>query len=346
MNVRVQKTSPVLIGDRTFQVTSDDLYLDNLNGVFEPDSVELFRTLVSPNDIALDIGANIGCTGILLSTLVKKVICFEPSPTTFTLLQKNIGAAGAVNVHLINAGLGRREELLQLVFHPSNRSGGFVTTEVLEGHTVEAIKILQGDSYVQGAKLEQPIGFIKIDVEGFELDVIEGLAQTIATHKPVVTLELNHWCLNAFRRMSVPDFLDALRAVFPILYAVGKNDAKNLHNPIQSYHVMHEHIVHFDYPSIVGAFDEGQLSKFLDHYIRRGPVLQRPGRERQQRTAEVADLRAQFDAQQAQHECEQRTASESISQLSVALAAMKNSTSWRLTAPLRAIRNLFRIDGM
>lgn len=341
MNVRVEKTLPVLIGDRTFQVTSDDIYLDNLNGVFEPDSVELFRALVRPNDIALDIGANIGCTGLLLSTLAKNVICFEPSPTTFALLQKNIRAAGAANVNLVNVGLGRREEHLQLVFHPSNRSGGFVTTDVLEGHTVETIKILKGDSYVNGAQLEQPIGFIKIDVEGFELDVIEGLAQTITTHKPVVALELNHWCLNAFRRMSVPDFLDTLRAMFPILYAVGKNDAKDLHDPTQSYHVMHEHIVHFDYPSIVGAFDEGQLTDFLDRYIHRGPVLLRLERERQQLAAEVADLRAELEAQRARREAEQRTASESISQLSAALAALKNSTSWRLTAPLRAIRNRF-----
>ena len=173
-----------------------------------------------------------------------------------------------------------------------------------------------------------------IDVEGFELAVIEGLMQTITTHKPVVTLELNHWCLNAFRRMSVPDFLDALRAVFPVLYAVGKDGAKDLHDPTQSYYVMHEHIVHFDYPSIVGAFDESQLTVFLDHYIRKGPVLRRLEIERQQLAGEVADLRAQLDAQGAQ-------ASESISRLSADLAAVKNSTSWRLTAPLRAIRSLF-----
>lgn len=337
MNFRVEKTLPVLIGDRTFQVTSDDIYLDNLNGVFEPDSVELFRTLVKPSDIALDIGANIGCTGLLLSMLAKRVFCFEPSPTTFALLQKNIKAASVANVELVNAGLGCREEDLKLVFNPNNRSGGFVTTEVLEGHTVEAIKILSGDSYIQSANLEQQIGFIKIDVEGFELAVIEGLTQTITTHKPVVTLELNHWCLNAFRRMSVPDFLDALRTVFPILYAVGKDGAKDLHDPTQSYYVMHEHIVHFDYPSIVGAFDESQLTVFLDHYIRKGPVLRRLERERQQLAGEVAELRAQLDAQGAQ----QRTASESISQLSADLAAMKNSTSWRVTAPLRAIRSLF-----
>lgn len=214
MTERAEKTLPVLIGDRTFQVTSDDIYLDNLNGVFEPESVTLFRTLVQPDALALDIGANIGCTGLLLSTLARKVICFEPSPSTFALLRKNIAAGTSGNVEVVNAGLGRADANHEIVFHPSNRSGGFVTDQHLPGHTVEPIKILQGDSYILAAQLEQPVGFIKIDVEGFELDVIAGLAETIATHKPVVTLELNHWCLNAFRRMSVPDFLDALRAAF------------------------------------------------------------------------------------------------------------------------------------
>lgn len=341
MNFRVEKTLPVLIGDRTFQVTSDDIYLDNLNGVFEPDSVELFRTLVKPSDIALDIGANIGCTGLLLSMLAKRVFCFEPSPTTFALLEKNIKVASVTNVELVNAGLGCRDEDLKLVFNPNNRSGGFVTTDVLEGHTVEAIKILSGDNFVHAAHLEQHIGFIKIDVEGFELAVIEGLTQTITAHKPVVTLELNHWCLNAFRRMSVPDFLDALRAVFPILYAVGKDGAKDLHDPTQSYYVMHEHIVHFDYPSIVGAFDESQLTVFLDHYIRKGPLLRRLESERQQLAGEVTDLKAQLEAQGAQLKVVQRTASDSISRLSADLAEVKSSTSWRLTAPLRALRSLF-----
>lgn len=332
-----EKTLPVLIGNYTFQITSDDLYLDNLNGVFEPDSVELFRALVKPCDIALDIGANIGCTGLLLSTLAKEVICFEPSPTTFALLEKNINAADIENVTLVNAGLGRSEEDGQLVFHSSNRSGGFVTTNLLEGHINEAIKILPGDKYLADSHPESQINFIKIDVEGYELDVIEGLAKTISVQKPVVTLELNHWCLNAFRRMSVPDFLDALRAVFPVLYAVGKSDVKNLHDPSSSYHVMHEHIVHFDYPSIVGAFNEEQLTYFLDRYVRKGPKLLQLKNEREQLTDVIADLRAQLGIQRAQ----QQVATESIEHLSADLAAVKNSTSWRLTAPLRAIRTLF-----
>ncbi|MGJ7508670.1 FkbM family methyltransferase [Variovorax sp. GT1P44] len=351
MTERAEKTLPVLIGDRTFDVTSDDIYLDNLNGVFEPDSVTLFRTLVNPDALALDVGANIGCTGLLLSTLAKKVICFEPSPTTFALLEKNIRAGTSGNVQVVNAGLGRTNEDLELVFHPSNRSGGFVTTQHLPGHTVEKIKILQGDTFIAGAGLAQPVGFIKIDVEGFELDVVAGLAQTIATHKPVVTLELNHWCLNAFRRMSVPDFIDALRAVFPVLYAVDADEAKNLHDPSETYHAMHEHIVRFKFPAIVGAFSEDQIPDFMARYVLKSPRYLRMEQQNAEMARQMAQLRSEADsAEQRRQTAEEAVrsaesavdaAKASVRATQAEISAIKASKIWRATAPLRALRRRF-----
>jgi hypothetical protein len=121
-----------------------------------------------------------------------------------------------------------------------------------------------------------------IDVEGFEQSVIEGLTSTILHDEPIVALELNHWCLNAFQRTSVPDFFDYLRSVFPYLYAVDmryagslrdriqrellpfrydKKDARNLHDQDAAYHVMYRHILHgSSYPTLVGAFKSTQLN--------------------------------------------------------------------------------------
>ncbi|CAN7332168.1 FkbM family methyltransferase [Variovorax sp. LjRoot84] len=305
---------------------------------------------MQPDALALDIGANIGCTGLLLSTLARKVICFEPSPSTFALLRKNIAAGTSGNVEVVNAGLGRADANHEIVFHPSNRSGGFVTDQHLPGHTVEPIKILQGDSYILAAQLEQPVGFIKIDVEGFELDVIAGLAETIATHKPVVTLELNHWCLNAFRRMSVPDFLDALRARFPVLYAVGKTGAKNLHDPGDAYGVMHEHIVHFDYPAIVGAFDESQIADFLDRYVRNPPPVAEVPDPIAPLIAKIAALESSLaatenalQAERSARDSERASAASQLhalgAELGAEIAALRSSTSWKATAPLRLVKD-------
>ena len=256
------------IGGLTCEIASDDNYLNVIAGNFEPDMVRLFEAFVQPEMTVLDIGANIGCTTILFGQRAQKVISFEPSPTTFHFLQKNTRAAGVNNVVCVNSGLGKTAGSFELTFSTDNRSGGFVSdrTSASAGHEVESIDIRQGDHFVRENVAEQ-IGFIKIDVEGFEQNVIEGLAETLRKDKPAVVLELNHWCLNVLQRSSVPDFLDFLRSVFPYLYAIDGEDVRDLHNADSSYHVMYHHIVcGFKYPNLVGAFNPKQLEVFRQRY--------------------------------------------------------------------------------
>lgn len=258
------------IGGKHYRIESDDNYLDHIRGVFEPHMVQLFDSLVRPSDTVLDIGANIGCTSILFGSRARQVVSFEPSPTTFAFLKKNLDAAGLHNVTPLNLGLGKTAGRFELTFSANNRSGGFVSnkTQASAGHQVEAIEIAQGDTFVKGAHLDG-VDFIKIDVEGFERDVIEGLRDTLSTCEPTVTLELNHWCLNVFQRIPIPDFFDFLRGVFPYLYAVDMDDIRDLHNVDDAYHVMYHHVVGgFKYPNIVGAFDPARLQAFAGRFGR------------------------------------------------------------------------------
>lgn len=259
------------IGGKEYRLFSDDKYLQEISGVFEPDMVKLFRSLITQGNAVLDIGANIGCTTILFADLAETVHSFEPSPSTFEFLQKNIQTAGIRNVILNNVGLGRQNGEFELTFASDNRSGGFISNKLnaSDGHNVENIQIVHGDSYIDSAGITE-LHFIKIDVEGFEKEVIEGLLKTIQRFRPVVALELNHWCLNAFQRISVPDFFDFLRQHFPYLYAVEKDDVRNIHDRNDAYHVMYQHIVGgFKYPNLVGAFEETQLKRFSAAYGKR-----------------------------------------------------------------------------
>lgn len=256
------------INGKRYRVTSDDEYIIQVEGEFEPDLVRLLTSLIEPTDTALDIGANIGCTSILFGSVAQRVFSFEPSPSTFAFLQKNLAASGLKNVELINRGLGSSDGSFELTFSPQNRSGGFVSNQVTasEGHRVETITIVNGDRFLAEHGVSH-VDFIKIDVEGFEREVLTGLSATIARDKPTVVLELNHWTLNAFQRITVPDFLDFLRNMFPILYAVEDGDVRNLRHQDDTYHVLYEHIVNgFKYPTLVAAFDERRLRKFATSY--------------------------------------------------------------------------------
>ena len=255
------------IGGTNYQIESDDNYLDHIKNGFEPESVRLFRSLASGSEVILDIGANIGCTAILFGGLAKTVHSFEPSASTFAFLQKNVSRAGLKHVVPHNFGLGAEPGEFTLSFSAANRSGGFVSNQVQAsaGHKVETITIRTLDEVAASLKLPR-VDFIKIDVEGFEGHVLKGGKQTLAKFRPVVCAELNHWCLNAFQRTSVPDFLDQLRAIFPILVAVDGAGYMNLHDPNDSYIVMYHHILNMRFLNVVGAFDENRLAAFRSAY--------------------------------------------------------------------------------
>ena len=270
----------VRIGGRDCLIASDDNYLDHIGGDFEPHMVELFRCVAEGSKLILDVGANIGCTALLFGDMADQVHVFEPSPTTFAYLQRNVQANGKGNVTLHNFGLGAEAMVSTITFAPNNRSGGFVSdqTKANADHLSEQIEIRTLDGFLAGAALAAP-DFIKIDVEGFEGHVLRGAAATLARHRPVIVLELNHWCLNAFQRTSLPDFFDQLRATFPILYAVDGNQYLNLHSPDESYEVMYHHIMSMRFQNILCAFDDQQVARFRSRYRHAGklrPAQQSP----------------------------------------------------------------------
>lgn len=256
------------IGGKDYTIISDDNYLEHFKEHgFEPSMVKLFRAVASDSEVILDIGANIGCTALLFGELSKNVYAFEPSPTTFVFLEKNISKSGLKNIFPQNMGLGTEPGEYTLTFNPSNRSGSFVSnqTQACAGHTVEKIVIRQMDEVLKSLNVSR-VDFIKIDVEGFEGHVLRGATQTLATNRPVVLLELNHWCLNAFQRTSIPDFFDFLRSTFPILLAVDGDSYLDLYDENDSYIFMYYHIIHMRFQNILAAFDERRLDKFKSLY--------------------------------------------------------------------------------
>lgn len=255
------------IGGITHRIASDDDYLDHVGGSFEPDTVRLLRSVGTGARTILDIGANIGCTTLLFSAMASSVHAFEPSTSTFGYLRRNVAASGRTNVQLHNLGLGDAPMHSTLTFAASNRSGGFVSqqTQASSGHVVESIEVAVLDTLAESQGIAD-VDLVKIDVEGFEAHVLRGATRLLEQSRPVVMLELNHWCLNAFQRTSVPDFLDELRRRFPILLAVEGTQYLDLHDPSESYIVMYHHILHMRFVNIVAAFDEGRLAEFRSAY--------------------------------------------------------------------------------
>lgn len=247
----------IRIGDKTYFISSDDNYLNAMGHNFEPHMVELFRTLIGPADIVADIGANIGLTAILFSSLAHKVFAFEPSPSTYKILLDNVARAHLTNVEPINLGLGAKRESLTITFARNNRSGGYISNKIKpsKNHVTENIQLDTLDQYFGNSEIKP--NFLKIDVEGFEQNVIEGGRRFLEKNKPTVVLEMNHFCLDVLHRITIPDFLDFMRKSFPFLYAVDTDNTSiiELHDLDEAYFVMHEHVVRHRFPNLVVGFD-------------------------------------------------------------------------------------------
>ena len=278
----------IKIGENIYCISSDDGYLDAMGVNFEPYMVDLFRTLINPDDVIADIGANIGLTAILFSSLARKVFAFEPSPSTYRILTNNLDLAAARNVEPINIGLGDKAESLTITFANNNRSGGYVSQKIRPdtGHVTEKIQVDTLDNLFASGGFSP--NFLKIDVEGFELNVIKGGGRILRENKPTVVMEMNHFCLDVLQRVTIPDFLDFMRSVFPHLYAIDTDNATiaDLHDPDRAYFVMHEHVVHHRFPNLVGGFDKAIKAKLeslaasanesIQHLCFKTPVVFKP----------------------------------------------------------------------
>lgn len=141
----------------------------------------------------LDVGANIGNHALFFSPFFERVVAFEPNPLARSLLEINLQINGATNVDIKPVGLSDRMGSATLSVCQYNlgasrlRHLAEADSEFAESIVDEVqIDLVPGDSVVDP---EASIGLIKIDVEGLERQVLLGLAQTIARHRPMIVME-------------------------------------------------------------------------------------------------------------------------------------------------------------
>lgn len=142
----------------------------------------LLKEFIKNGDVVLDIGAFIGDHTIYYSKLVGdngSVIAFEPNRDSFFCLEHNLKAYK--NVELINSAIGKEYGFVRTVDVLGNIGMNFLIPDNLGGIVIYSLNQMEIDR----------IDFIKIDVEGFELDVLIGGKETINKFKPTMLIEIN-----------------------------------------------------------------------------------------------------------------------------------------------------------
>ena len=140
--------------------------------------------LCSSFETALDIGAHVGAVAVYLARLFERVVALEAVPSTFEFLSMN--TAALPNVQALNVAAGAAAGEVFFAHYESHGQLSHVASKDEEAKTrrVGPIAVRTIDSMDLGT-----ISFIKIDVEGYELPVIEGARQTIERDRPLILVE-------------------------------------------------------------------------------------------------------------------------------------------------------------
>jgi FkbM family methyltransferase len=155
-------------------------------GQFEVEETRLLIELLDDADVFLDVGANVGLFSCLALSRGKTVVAIDPLPANLAQLYANLQANGWENVEVYPVALGARPGLATLF-------GGGVGASLVPGWAgarylparivpLSTLDVLVGHRF-EGSRL-----IVKIDVEGFELEVLRGAESLIGCEPPPLWL--------------------------------------------------------------------------------------------------------------------------------------------------------------
>jgi FkbM family methyltransferase len=163
---------------------------------YEEDEKNAFLALFPPERraLALDIGANVGAHSVRFAQIFRRVVAFDPNPITFKRLQTNLALNPQLNVEPHNIGLG--EESGKLAFYQpkvdfwNQGTGTFDPDFAPDEYNLIELPVIRGDDFLAENGIGR-VDAIKMDVQGFEPQVICGLRATIARDRPLIWLEIS-----------------------------------------------------------------------------------------------------------------------------------------------------------
>ena len=156
-------------------------------GEFSPGEAALFRQLVMPGAIVVEVGANIGAHTVELSRLAGPrglVVAFEPQRVVFQTLCANLALNSCANVHAYPFAIGAAAGEIMVPFLAPDRPANFGGLSLLGAEVGEKVALRTLD------ELQFPhCALIKLDLEGMEVEALRGGAGLIARHRPVLYVE-------------------------------------------------------------------------------------------------------------------------------------------------------------
>lgn len=186
-------------------------------------STDKLFELCSVDSVLFDVGVNIGWTALYSAQLCSRgqVYGFEPDSANWTACQNNISLNPQLsNLSVLPIALGAEDALVNIeVAEPSNRGGNRVKecAHVADGN----IQMTTLDNFVSKSGICR-LDVIKIDTEGYEMNVLRGAQNTLGLHHPALFIELSD--VNLRHSGSTP------RELILLLQQLGYTKLRDAHN--------------------------------------------------------------------------------------------------------------------
>jgi FkbM family methyltransferase len=165
----------------------------DLYGEWAESELELLGLFIKPGDVVIDVGANIGTHTVFFAQRVGatgQVHAFEPQRIVFQSLCANLALNGLLNVRAFHAAVAREPGTIAVppvaYAEPGNQGGVALATNATAAGEGERVPLMTLD----GLGIDR-CRLLKIDVEGMELDVLEGGRSLVAAGRPIVYVENN-----------------------------------------------------------------------------------------------------------------------------------------------------------
>jgi len=194
--IKILPTS-VRVGEAVIMVNPNDPVVSGALrfGVYENAEVALVLSLCKPGNVFVDVGANVGLYTALAGLAVGpsgKVFAFEPEPESFSFLQKTVAENKLLNTKIVQSAASNTNGEHRLYTSSGNRGDHRLYNNADADGSV-GVKTLRLDDFLRSEGISK-VDILKIDVQGFEGFVIEGMAETIRNSSNI-SIVMEFWPL-------------------------------------------------------------------------------------------------------------------------------------------------------
>lgn len=181
--------------------------------IFEPEIVAIAKRYITEGSLVLDVGSNFGQMALLFADYVGKsgqVLAFEADEYIFQILHKNIAANNVHNIRAYYAAVYNTKN--EKMFYPEQDFKRFssygsygLSPQAVEGRVVETLTIDSLD-------IQEPISFMKVDIQGSDLFALQGAIETIKRHQMPIIFEFEQQFQKEFNT-TFQDYIDFINAI-------------------------------------------------------------------------------------------------------------------------------------